>query len=118
MEDILKSVYEKLKMTNLKVYDNRPAQFTNFPFIIYDLNELSYDENPTTYTLNIDVWTKGNDFLSLEQICSRLNEIINRKLFSEEDLEYRAIKLNENRIKDEDELIKRKRISYELRVFK
>lgn len=117
METILTSIYSRLKELNINVYDSRPAEFSEFPFIIYSLDETSVNSNPQTLSLVVDLWAKGEDYSNLETLCSKLNAIMTKEVKDVEVLNYRVIKQNENRIPDENLEIKRKRIAFEVRVF-
>lgn len=117
MNLILDSLYEKMKDINIKIYDSRPTKLSNFPFIIYNVDELSVESNPKIFRLTVDIWTKSNNYKQLEELCSRFNEIMDKKVVSSQGFNYRAIKNSEVRVPDEDLEIKRKRFSYEIRVF-
>lgn len=117
MEELLTTVYTKLKELNVKVFDKRPSSSTEYPFLIYRVEEPFVNVSPAIYTLVLNIWTENNSYEQVERLASEANDKLRDLSLSSEKLSIKFKKASEYRIEDPNKDIKRKEITYQLRVF-
>ena len=98
------------------VYFSQAKKDTTFPFCVFEFNIIS-DENYSLYNVEINVWDRGNDISNLEDICDKL-ESLDRRIYNDEDLNFVMYFENRNIIQETDKELKRRRITFSLKLYK
>ena len=86
-----------------------------FPYIVFELN-LVAEENYGSYSLEVDVWDKGNNVNNLENICDSL-EKLDRTLHTDENISFVMYFESKVIVEDSDKELKRRRLVYNLKLY-
>lgn len=117
MKKLLTFVYNQLNDLGYGVYDKMPPPKTQYPFIYYSVDEPYRNINPTLYTLTIDVWDRNQGTYRVEDVADKIDNKLEKKSYSDECISATVTRQSRNKIEDTDAEIKRRRLTYQLRVF-
>ena len=102
------------QITPVVFYSQANSQVA-FPYIVFELSLLA-DENYDSYSVEVDVWDRGNNVSNLENICDSL-EKLDRTLHNDEDLSFVMYFENKNIVIDSDKELKRRRLVFNLKLY-
>lgn len=117
MEELLKTIYGKLKVLGYNVYNELPAAEVPYPFIEYKVNEVYRNVNPKIYTLTIDVWDRNDSVQRVEVLTSQVDAIMEEVVHLDTCLSIKVRRQSRLNVADQDARIKRRQLEYQLRVF-
>lgn len=117
MEKLLTFVYSHLSSLGYSIYDKKPPEGTEYPFIEYGINETFRNVNPKLYTLTIDVWDRGNSTYQVETIASQIDLVLEDLSYSNTDTQVKVKRQSRLKLEDTDATLKRRQLNYQLRVF-
>lgn len=111
-------VYRTLSKLSYKVFDKKPPAGTPYPFIQYQVNEPFRNISPRLFTLVIDVWDRNNSSQQAEKVTAEVDKLIEELSYQNNCLQVKVKRQSINKLEDEDAEIKRRQLTYQLRVFK
>ena len=117
MDKLLTFAYNNLKKHGYKVYDNRPMDNVDVPFIEYGIDIPLRNTNPLLATLTVDVWDRRNSTTTVELLTNDIDEGLENLSYSDEYIQVKVKRQGRYKVDDEDPEVKRRQLIYQLRVF-
>lgn len=114
---IRKAVRSKLlERVNEVYYGHAPADRKNI-FAVFTLEEVSVIDACTVMNLLVELSDYGTDDTAIEDIADRVQEDFDHYHYLDDSLEFMAYLDSRKTITENDKLILRRRIEFELRVY-
>lgn len=112
-------IYSSLSAIPLSTFDEKSFITSTFPYCTYDLDITNvYDESEMKdISLQIDVWDNKEDVSNLENICDIIESTLNRKSVCNTSVVAHFYLQNRNSIKDADQYIRRRRLTFNIKAY-
>lgn len=119
MIEVRKAIVTYLKTLHPRVYFQVAPEKALFPYIVYDLpNSFSDGEGGEIITLDIDGWDSNttNDSTVIENMMKNINNI-DKKVLMNDEISMVFYLENKMALVDDDKSIKRKKYTYQGKLF-
>lgn len=115
------TIREKIKTVLLKTGCNDvtiPPRTNNgnYPFITFELSELTHEYGKTMAQLEINCVGKGNKSIEIDTLADEVQALLHGYFYLGEDVAFRLFKAGRNTIEEEDIQIVRRRILFDLHI--
>lgn len=87
-----------------------------YPYLVYELIELTYDYGKTLMELEVNIMDYGTSSSAVEILADTLQEKLNKYDFINHEIQFMIYKGNRNRIEEEDKKIIRRRLLFEIQL--
>lgn len=116
--DIRTEIQRVLKTVHSRVYFENAKDTTVYPYIVADLpNSVDFGDLEN-FVFDVDFWDDAQDTTVLETLCNNIDAVLHKQKFVIGDsvsfVIYRDNRIN---VKDEDERIRHKTYTYQLRAY-
>lgn len=118
MKNVKKFIYNELTKLGYKVYDSRPPANVPYPFIEYSADIPFRNINPLLYVLTINIWDRAETSVTVETVADDIDNLIENLSYIDEHIQVKVKSQARQQIDDPDIEIKRRLLTYQLRVFK
>jgi len=108
---------EQLKLTCPRVYNMEADNDAIFPYLTYDLIGFS-EKIKTTYQFEVDVWDRQESTETVEGIVKDLSYLLSNTIYREDDQLIFIYYPGYKTVRDDDKLIKRRTLTFELTNYK
>lgn len=97
---------------------------TPYPYLVFEFNELGYNYGKTTLQLEINIFDYKTRFVDgvsvgsrvVESLSDTVQDTLNKYHFINNKIQFATYKINRNTIKEEDKMIMRRRMIFELQL--
>ena len=104
------------KTITANVYHEETRNKSTYPYLVYELSELTYSYGKTTMQLEVNVIGHGEDSSEVESIADTVQTTLNRYFFINSDIEFTVYKGSRNTIKEPDKQVIRRRMLFEVQL--
>lgn len=104
------------KTITANVYHEETRNKSTYPYLVYELSELTYSYGKTTLQLEVNVIGYGEDSSEVENISDTVQTTLNRYFFINNEIEFTVYKGSRNTIKETDKSVIRRRILFEVQL--
>lgn len=118
MKNLLSFVYEELRILGVSVYNKQPPTKAEYPFIKYQINQSYRETYPSVYSLTIDVWDRNDSTYRVENLTDKVDSLMENLTLIDECMSITSKRQTRLNVSDPDAEIKRRRLEYQLRVFR
>lgn len=112
MRELRKQIQSILKTICNNVYYENGIK--SYPYVVFEITELTYDAGKHSCQLEINVINKGTDTTIVEQIADDIQKLLDSIVYSTPNLQFRVFKGARKIVREEDKQIKRRRLLFEL----
>ena len=105
-----------LKTMTPNVYYEDAPDTNPYPYMVYELNEITYSYGKVLYQLEINVLGYGADTAPIETLADTTQRTLNKYSFINTDIQFTIYQGLRNTIKEEDEQIIRRRLLFEIQL--
>jgi hypothetical protein len=116
MQELMKQLNILFNSLGYQIFFNEKPKNIDYPFVIWNLPNVTDQELREDYTLEVDIWTK--DASECISMTSAIDRAIDRKKVLTDDIQFSIYKINQlNMIADEDDTIKRNQLRYNVKTY-
>ena len=120
MMDLLTFIYDQIQSVYAKTYFEKAPQSTEYPYVVYHMPNTSEVEVREDTVLEVDVWTNTGDMVELETITDNIDKKLNRLSNLDANFQCKIYRDNPYKlnIPDEDPIINRRRLRYNIKLYR
>lgn len=108
----------QLKSVHPRVYFQMAPETATFPYLVYDIVSINDDgESFQLVTLDVDGWDDEADTTALETLMQNVNQTLNKKTFVSGNSTVTFYLENKIPLTDDEPTIKRRKYTYQGRLF-
>jgi hypothetical protein len=85
-----------------------------FPYVVYSYGGSVTDFDSETYSLNVDIWSKGTDTTTLENLTKSINDALQKYSYVGTGVGFKLFKQSTAMVPDPNELIRRRRLNFDV----
>lgn len=120
-ESLSKIIIAKLKERCPNVYYEEGVQVgiekKNYPFVTFELVEIGAEDGATKYSLEMDIIDYGKIKSEAEKLADDVQSDFDFLYHLDSDIQFRCYRDDRKSVKEEDKLIIRKRVLFELVLY-
>lgn len=117
--ELKSAIRERLKMVHSRVYYQNAPSKAEPPYLVYDLpNAIDQGGPPEVWVLDLDGWDEGGDSGVLDALMESADSVLHRQTLAAHGARaqvYRDMRLAP--ITEENNRLKRRRYTYQVRVY-
>jgi len=105
-----------LKTMTPNVYYEDAPDTNPYPYMVYELNEITYSYGKVLYQLEVNVFGYGANTAPIETLADTTQRTLNKYSFINTDIQFTVYQGLRRTIKEEDEQIIRRRLLFEVQL--
>lgn len=115
-EELRKQLQKVLKTATSNVHFEQAPDAANYPYIVYELSELTYSDGKSTMQLEVNVLGYGTNTAAIESIADAVQTTLNDYFYINPYIQFTAYRGARNTIKEDDKQIIRRRLTFEIQL--
>ena len=104
------------KTLTSNVYYDIALDTAPYPYLVYELSELTFDYGKTLIELEVNIFDYGSSSSAVEILADTLQETLNKYYFINDKIQFTVYKASKNKIEEEDKNIIRRRLTFEIQL--
>ena len=104
----------KAKASNI-YYEEAPDTHP-YPYVVYELSELSHDSGRTLIQLEVNVIDRGDSTSVAETLADEIQDALHKLYYIDASIQFSSYKNQRNTIKEDDKQIIRRRLLFEIHL--
>ena len=96
-------------------YDIAPSA-TSFPYLVYEISELTSNYGKTLMELEINVFDYGDDTNNVEIIADELQDKLHKNYFINDKIQFVVYRGLRGKVEENDKQIIRRRLTFEIQL--
>ena len=117
MSDLRALVQRKLLEASAHVYFGTAPSSVEYPCIVWNLQELAYEDGLSLQELETDVMDYGEDTAPAESIADDLQQRLDHFQTLEETFEVSVYRERRQPLQENDKLVIRRRLTFQVRLY-
>ena len=117
MSDLRALFQRKLQQASAHVYFGTAPSSVEYPCIVWNLQELAYEDGLSLQELETDVMDYGEDTAPAESIADDLQQRLDHFQALEETFEVSVYRERRQPLQENDKLVIRRRLTFQVRLY-
>lgn len=105
-----------LKTKASNVYYEEAPDTHPYPYVVYELSELSHDSGRTLIQLEVNVIDRGYSTSVAETLADEIQDALHKLYYIDASIQFSSYKNQRNTIKEDDKQIIRRRLLFEIHL--
>lgn len=105
-----------LKTAAQNVYFEKAPELFEYPYVTYEMDEMSHDYGRTLYQLEINVVDKGDSTSAVETTADNIQTLLHKCYYLGGGIQFACYKNQRQIIREDDPKIHRRRLLFELHL--
>lgn len=110
------AVQAKLKTICDRVYYDHAEQNAEFPYLVFNVEEVQHDYGAISCDLEINAIDYGRDTSTCETLADNVQASLDKWRYLDDDIQFSAYCDRRNSVQEEDKKIIRRRMTFEVRM--
>lgn len=102
-----------LKTKASNVYYEEAPDTHPYPYVVYELSELSHDSGRTLIQLEVNVIDHGDSTSVAEELADDIQDALHKLYYIDTSIQFSSYKNQRNTVKEDDKQIIRRRLLFE-----
>lgn len=116
--DLKKLILSKLKTVASNVYYEIASDDAMYPHIVFNFNNLNLgDLTRQDYMLDIDIWSKGKDTKTVDDMCDTIENLLQAENLPQEHILPTFYLVDRKSLPDEDKTIRHRLIRFQIQNY-
>ncbi len=105
-----------LKAKASNVYYEEAPDTHPYPYVVYELSELSHDSGRTLIQLEVNVIDHGDSTSVAEALADDIQDALHKLYYIDTSIQFSSYKNQRNTVKEDDKQIIRRRLLFEIHL--
>lgn len=105
-----------LKTLTANVHYEQAPDTANYPYLVYELSELSYNYGKTLMEIEINILDYGTSTSNVETIADNVQSTLNKYSYIGPEIQFIIYKNIRQRVVEDDKKIIRRRLTFEIQL--
>lgn len=105
-----------LKAKASNVYYEEAPDTHPYPYVVYELSELSHDSGRTLIQLEVNVIDHGDSTSVAESLADDIQDALHKLYYIDTSIQFSSYKNQRNTVKEDDKQIIRRRLLFEIHL--
>ena len=105
-----------LKAKTSNVYYEEAPDTHPYPYVVYELGELSHDSGRTLIQLEVNVIDHGDSTSVAEALADDIQDALHKLYYIDTSIQFSSYKNQRNTVKEDDKQIIRRRLLFEIHL--
>lgn len=106
-----------LSPLNVPVYYENSIDTSSYPYIVFELESIDYNNNRDDVILTINVWDRNIDSKTVEDLADDIEDIFNYNNYPTDYVLPTFFKVNRLNVLDEDKEIRRRQLQFQVQNY-